>query len=290
MKVALTTHLRTQISALKPQTSKLKTQISHHERNELMDIKILVATHKKYWMPKDSVYVPVQVGAALHPALGYVPDNTGDNISAQNPNYCELTALYWAWKNLDCEYIGLCHYRRYFGHKVYSKDIEKKKGAIFHREDYGKLLQKYDVILPVKRNYYIETVRSQYEHAHYKKDLDEVERIISEKYPGYSDAFTRVMNRRKLHILNMFVMKKSLFDEYCTWLFDILFELEKRTDLSGYDSYEARLFGFMSERLFNVWLERQNLKKCEAPVVFLENIDWPKKIADFLKRKVTGRK
>lgn len=70
----------------------------------------------------------------------------------------------------------------------------------------------------MKRNYYIETVRSQYEHAHYKKDLDEVEKIISEKYPGYSDAFTRVMNRRRLHILNMFVMRKSLFDEYCTWL------------------------------------------------------------------------
>ena len=254
-----------------------------------MDIKILVATHKKYWMPKDSVYVPVQVGAALHPALGYVPDNTGDNISAQNPNYCELTALYWAWKNLDCEYIGLCHYRRYFGHKVYSKDIEKKKGAIFHREDYEKLLQKYDVILPVKRNYYIETVRSQYEHAHYKKDLDEVERIIAEKHPGYSDAFTRGMNRRKLHILNMFVMKKSLFNEYCTWLFDILFELEKRTDMTGYDNYEARLFGFMSERLFNVWLEQQNLKTCDVPVIFLENINWTKKIANFLKRKFIGR-
>ena len=57
-----------------------------------MDIKILVAAHKKYWMPKDSVYLPIQVGDALHPALGYIPDNTGDNISAKNPNYCELTA------------------------------------------------------------------------------------------------------------------------------------------------------------------------------------------------------
>jgi len=255
-----------------------------------MNIKILVAAHKKYWMPSDDVYMPIQVGAALHPALGYVSDNTGDNISAKNPNYCELTALYWAGKNLDCGYIGLCHYRRYFGHKVHTKDLEKKKNAIFHREDYIKLLQKFDVILPIKRNYYIETVRSQYEHAHYKKDLDEVERIIAEIYPGYSDAFTRIMNQRKLHILNMFVMKKSLFDEYCTWLFDILFELEKRTDLSGYDTYEARLFGFMSERLFNVWLERQNLKKCEVPVVFLENIDWPKKIGNFLGRKFLGKK
>lgn len=88
----------------------------------------------------------------------------------------------------------------------------------------------------------------------------------------------------------MFVMKRSLFDEYCTWLFDILFELEKRTDMTWYDTYEARLFGFMSERLFNVWLERQNLKKVEIPVVFLEKIDWPKKIADFLKRKITGKR
>ena len=113
-----------------------------------MDIKILVAAHKKYWMPKDSVYLPIQVGAALHPALGYVPDNTGYNISDKNPNYCELTALYWAWKNLECEYIGLCHYRRYFGHTVYSKDVEKKKSAIFSKVDYENLLTKYNVILP----------------------------------------------------------------------------------------------------------------------------------------------
>lgn len=83
-------------------------------------------------------------------------------------------------ENLDCEYIGLCHYRRYFGHKVHSKDIEKKKGAIFTKTDYEKLLTKYDVILPKTRNYYIETVRSQYEHAHFKKDLDETEKIIAE--------------------------------------------------------------------------------------------------------------
>lgn len=75
--------------------------------------------------------------------------------------------------------------------------------------DYENLLIKYDVILPKMRNYYIETVRSQYEHAHFKKDLDETEKIIAEKYPGYSDAFNKVMNQRKLHILNMFVMKKS---------------------------------------------------------------------------------
>lgn len=251
-----------------------------------MDIKILVAAHKKYWMPTDDVYLPLHVGREGKEDLGYLGDNTGDNISAKNANYCELTGLYWAWKNLKCDYIGLCHYRRYFaGENIHGNDVEKKKSAILKQQDYEKLLQEYDVILPVKRNYYIETVRSQYEHAHNKRDLDETEKIIAELYPEYSEAFEKVMGGTKLHILNMFVMKKQLFDEYCSWLFSILFELEKRIDISGYNQYEARVYGFISERLFNVWFKKQQLKVKELPVVFLEKQNWPKKIAEFLKRK-----
>lgn len=241
-------------------------------------------------MPDDSVYMPIQVGAALHPDFGYTSDNIGENISAKNLNYCELTALFWAWKNLACDYIGLCHYRRYFGYKVHTDDVEKKKQAIFTREDYENLLSKYDVILPVKRNYYIETVRTQYEHAHYKKDLDEVEKIIAEKYPSYSTAFLSVMKRRKLHILNMFVMRKENFDAYCNWLFDILFTLENRIDISDYSPYEARIYGFLSERLLNVWLEKQPFKEVDVPVVSLEKVEWPVKIEKFLKRKFFGKK
>ena len=247
-----------------------------------MDIKILVATHKEYWMPEDNVYIPLHVGREGKQDLGYVGDNIGKNISVKNANYCELTGLYWAWKNLDCEYIGLCHYRRYFSKGSVGQD---KKAAILHKDDYEKLLQKYDVLLPKKRNYFIETVRSQYEHAHNKRDLDKVEKIVEELYPEYSEAFDKVMNRTKLHILNMFVMKKDKFDEYCQWLFDILFKLEKRIDITSYNQYEARVFGFLSERLFNVWLEKQNLNCCEVPVVFLEKQDWGKKIYEFLKRK-----
>lgn len=250
-----------------------------------MDIKILIATHKKYWMPEDKVYLPMHVGREGKDDLGYIGDNTGDNISSKNANYCELTGLYWAWKNLDCDYIGLCHYRRYFAGKKHGQD---KKTAILHKEDYTKLLQECDVILPQKRNYYIETVRSQYEHAHNKRDLDETERIIEEIYPEYSQSFARVMDRKRLHIFNMFVMKKEDFDAYCKWLFDILFELEKRIDISDYNQYEARVFGFLSERLFNVWLEKEDMKKKEVPVVFLEKQDWGKKIYNFLERKFKG--
>lgn len=245
----------------------------------------MVATHKKYWMPKEKIYLPIHVGKKGKDDLGYIGDDTGDNISIKNPNYCELTGLYWAWKNIDCEYIGLCHYRRYFAHKSKSNNLEDKRQAILTKVDYEQLLQQYDVILPKKRNYYIETVRSQYEHAHNKRDLDEVENIIKEKYPEYIKAFEKVMNSRKLYIYNMFAMKKSLFDEYCAWLFDILFTLENRIDISDYDKYNARVFGFLSERLFNIWLEKKSLKVKTINVVFLEKINWIKKIYKFMKRK-----
>ena len=112
-----------------------------------MDIKILVATHKQYWMPEDKIYLPIHVGRVEKADLGYLGDDTGDNISAKNANYCELTGLYWAWKNLKCDYIGLCHYRRYFAHAVSGSDMEKKKLAILQRTDYEKLLKQYDVIV-----------------------------------------------------------------------------------------------------------------------------------------------
>ena len=250
-----------------------------------MDLKILVATQKKYWIPADSVYFPVQVGAEGKPKLGYARDNIGENISKKNPNYCELTGLYWAWKNLDVEYIGLCHYRRYFANSVHSRGMDKKKKAILKKADYEKLLSTYDVILPTQRNYYIETVRSQYEHAHFKKDLDTVQNIIAETESSYLEAFQKVMGQRRLHLYNMFVMKKKDFDSYCKWLFGILEKAEKEIDTTTYSLYEARVYGFLAERLFNVWLTKQQMKTIEVPVVCLEPIDWPAKITNFLKRK-----
>lgn len=89
-----------------------------------MNIKILVAVHKNYRMPDDPMYLPVFVGKEIHPTVNHTfqGDNTGDNISKKNPHYNELTALYWGWKNLDVDALGLIHYRRYLtmGH---SKDL-----------------------------------------------------------------------------------------------------------------------------------------------------------------------
>ena len=250
-----------------------------------LDLKILVASHKEYWQPEEDVYLPIHVGCTGEAKFGIVGDNTGDNISEKNANFCELTGLYWAWKNLDFEYLGLCHYRRYFGHKNYFDGTEKLKQKIFQRSDYENLLKDNDIILPFQRRYYIETVRSQYEHAHSARDLEQIEHIISVKYPEYLRSFRAVMNRRRLHLWNMFVMKKTLVNSYCEWLFNILFTYEKWMDEHNLKEQKWRLFGFISERLLDVWLHGKKLKTAEVDVVMLEHVNWFKKGSDFLRRK-----
>lgn len=253
-----------------------------------MNIKILVATHKKYWMPEDEVYLPIHVGKEGKQDLGYIGDNTGNNISIKNPNYCELTAIYWAWKNLEADYIGLVHYRRYFT-KHNLRNCEKKKQDILTKNDFENILKDVDIIVPDKRKYYIETIRSHYNHSYYEKDLNETECIIKEIYPEFSRAFNKVMNRTWAHMFNMFVMRKDYFDEYCEWLFTILFELEKRIDISSYTVMEARVFGFISELLLDVWLETKQVKFKEVNVSFMEKQNWLKKGTLFLKRKIIGK-
>ena len=154
-----------------------------------MNIKILVATHKQYWMPEDSVYMPIHVGREGKADIGYTGDHTGDNISSKNANYCELTGLYWAWKNLDADYIGLVHYRRYFTRKEV-RSVEDKKNQILTGPEWEKLLSEYPVVVADKRKYYIESNRSHYNHAHHSDGLDAAEQIIAEKYPEYRTMCT----------------------------------------------------------------------------------------------------
>lgn len=237
------------------------------------DLKIVVATHKPYRMPSDGAYLPLQVGAAGKPDLGFVRDDAGENLSAKNANYCELTGLYWAWKNLPCDYIGLVHYRRLF-----KADVARLR----------RLLKTTDVILPARRHYVIETNYSHYAHAHHAADLDLAREIIAVRHPAYLTAFDAVMKGRSGHRFNMFVMRRELCDAYCEWLFDILFELERRLDISSYSTYDARVFGFVAERLMDVWLKGRHLSWREVPVLNLEDQHWISKIFQFLLRKIRG--
>ena len=249
------------------------------------DIKVIVATHKPYWMPSDKLYVPVRVGAEGKENLGFTPDNTGDNISFKNANYCELTGLYWAWKNLDCEYLGLAHYRRHF---TVLRGTSDRRDILTLEQARG-LFQNVDALLPKKRNYWIESNYSQYAHAHHAIDLDETRRIIEEKYPDYLEIYDSSMKKTTGHRFNMFIMKKELADAYCAWLFDILFELEKRLDISDYSANDKRVFGFVSERLLDVWLEQNHIKCKDIPYIFLEKENWITKGVNFILRKMNKK-
>ena len=250
-----------------------------------MKTRIVVAVHKPYPMPQDPVYLPVQAGSALHEPLGFTGDDSGENISKKNPNYCELTCLYWAWKNLDADALGLCHYRRYFAGRPFGSKWER----ILTGEQAEKLLSKTPVVLPRKRNYYIETGWSQYAHAHHEEDLLAVRAILETQYPAYVPAFDRTLGRTKGHRFNMFIMRREALDDYCTWLFAVLAELEEKLDISEYSSNDQRVFGFVAERLLDVWIETEGVPYYECPVIHMESQHWLKKGSAFLKRKFAAK-
>ena len=245
-------------------------------------IRIIVAAHTPYPMPKDPMYLPLRVGRGGKALPGWAEDSTGDNISDKNPRYCELTGLYWAWKNLDdADYIGLAHYRRHFTARRGRADMRRALTG----EQAEEALRNADVLLPSPRHYWIETNYSQYAHAHHAVDLDTARTVLQEKYPAYLPAFEACMRRTWGHRFNMFIMRRDLLDRYCAWLFDILFELERRLDISGYSPNDQRVFGFVGERLLDVWIEAEGIPYRDVPYMFLERQNWLVKGGRFLLRK-----
>lgn len=227
-----------------------------------MSIKVYIAAHKKFEEPNKDIYIPLHVGAENKNDLGYLKDSTSDNISLKNPNFCELTGLYWMWKNSDADIIGLVHYRRYF----FKNWKSHKLSEILSENDIKEILNDYDIILPKKIKISFNTVESFYEKIHNIDDYKKCRKIILNKYPEYIDSFDKFSKSRSMYAYNMFICNKKIMDEYCKWLFDILFELEKQVNISSYDDYNKRIFGFLSERLFNVWIMKNNLKIKELNV------------------------
>lgn len=262
----------------------------------MKDVKIIIATHKKYWMPEDNIYLPLHVGAegkydkkGKPLDLGYIKDNTGENISIKNPNYCELTGLYWAWKNLKCDYLGLVHYRRHF---VWKRKSDNQLKNIINADELFQLLADCRVIVPKKRCYYIETLYTHYAHTHYAEHLDITRGIIKQRYPQYLDSFDMVMKQKSGYMFNMFILERTLLNQYCRWLFDILFSLEDSVETQDLSFYQGRFYGRVSEILWNVWLryqiennyiQRNDVR--ELSYVYMESIDWKRKIYSFLRAK-----
>lgn len=224
----------------------------------MMKTEIYIATHKAYDFPKIDGYIPIHVGKALTDLdLGIIGDNTGDHVSELNSNFCELTALYWMWKNSDADILGLVHYRRYF--------CEDDKN-ILDIAQYKKLLNN-TIILSKKESFlkrekkmfgikFLEyySVQEQYDLVHSDKDWISLRDVILIRCPVYSSAFEKISNKKNgISLYNMIIGDSRIIRKYAEWLFNILFELSKNIDVSNYDSYQRRIFGFMSERLLNVF-------------------------------------
>ncbi|WP_283576494.1 DUF4422 domain-containing protein [Limosilactobacillus oris] len=227
---------------------------------------VYVITHKTFEYQLPEGYRPLLVGAEFNAnPNGYLADNTGKNISDKNHSFCELTGLYWMWKNTSDEKLGLSHYRRYFSkyttfNQLFFSILVSGKEKPVTTAKLDKLLERYDWIV-AKRQLIIEgTMWDQFAQAHHVKDMNITREVIAELTPECIPAFDTVMNQRKISYYNMFYTSKEELDRYANWLFSILFEVEKRVDISQYDSYQQRLFGFLAERLFNVWLYYRNPK------------------------------
>ena len=150
-------------------------------------VRIYCMAHKKYEKLNNDIYIPLQVGAALHNSLGYHSDNTGDNISERNPYYSELTGLYWLYKNdSDCDITGLCHYRRYF---------INERNEVLLKEDIEHILNEYDIIVSEPLELESQSLYESYAVKHNKKDMDLTREAVSKLYPDYLDTFDEVMPR-----------------------------------------------------------------------------------------------
>lgn len=240
-------------------------------------LKILVCYHKPYTMPPndDEILLPIQVGKALTDTdLHIQADNELNglpcgNISSKNATYNELTAIYWAWKNIkklypDVKYIGLYHYRRFFAfdeQKFFASDINKPEEAIMNYSlDAEKIIRilEADRVILAKRSVFSSTAAAQYCMCHVSDDYRSLKNIIREKYPDYYDAFIDIMEKNnKLSPFNMFIMKYDDFVKYCEWIFGILPLIEPEIRKNS-NAYQRRLF--ISERLLNVYIHKHHMK------------------------------
>lgn len=261
--------------------------------NKEPKIKIYVVCHKPSYVPENPYLYPIQVGTALSksPLEGMLHDNEGDNISDRNKSYCELTAQYWAWKNEDADYYGFFHYRRYFafdpnlnrddgwGNIAYDRiseaAIEEMK---LHPDEMKALITKYDMISVKGRRYpriqeggalldvYHEYGTVPFQH---REDLDVALQVLEEKYPEFKQIAQEYMHSSVAHECNMFIMKKEIYHDYCAWLFDILFEAEKRIDTTWYSVEEYRIMGYLAERLCGIYYmylkQKEGIRTFELP-------------------------
>ena len=238
--------------------------------------RIFVSAHKPVETFDSDILQPVQVGCAMRDQLfsWSLHDNDGENISSQNPMYCELTTQYWAWKNVEAPYIGFCHYRRYFDftdtphdQNIYGEIMDDRICAATQAR-YGlddasimRALDGVDIVTTVVQDIrdYMgpdATLRSQYDAADqlHVEDLDRVVKILIAHHPEYEQDARDFLAGHTGCFCNMFIMRNELFRDYCAWLFPILQEFVDGWDSSCCSREGVRTPGHLSERLLNIYL------------------------------------
>lgn len=236
-----------------------------------MNIKIAVCHHKPTPFCQTEQIIPVHAGKAkAHIDLGFPGDDSGDNISHKNDSWCELTVLYWMWKNVTADYYGLFHYRRYicFTPAKRATQSYEDTGAQFIAENgltpsiITKACSQADIITPDRIPVHpvgvpgtIYSCYDQYAQHHYKRDLDKVLLLSKTLSPHIYPYVLKTMASKTASFFNMFIMKKEFFNEYAEWLFPLLEAAEAQLDISSYDPFQRRIWGFLSERLLNAYVD-----------------------------------
>lgn len=270
----------------------------------MKNIKIAVACHKPSVLPNNPLFVPVQVGAALAarrmPGMRY--DDEGENISVKNPSYCELTAQYWAWKNLDADYYGLCHYRRFLcftqtdAPRNERKHIEAyaideynlKRFGLEDEEQMRQMIEENDAVvgeLQKVSNLYTPRGVQKTAYAHWKahdralihtEDLDRMLEILDQLAPEIGKDAREYLKTNTFLGFNCFVLKRELFDELCGIEFAVLEQLEQQVDVSHYCQQLSRIYGFMGEIICSSYiyhLEKKKRRVKHVPILYFNYTD-----------------
>ena len=211
-------------------------------------LRIFIVTHKPCSIPSDGVMTPIHVGRAVSPykvEMSWMQgDDTGDHISSKNGSFCEMTAHYWIWKNVkDCDYAGVCHYRRYWGIDITEKTVSE-------------VMDNADVLM-VEPSWHMDSV-----YAYFAKFMGAENMTI----------LWMVMKKLgvKFHPFNMLLCRKSLFDEYAEWMFSILGECEKIVKPSPYTN-GRRALAYMAELLTGVYFIHRELRINTVPYYKIED-------------------
>lgn len=256
-------------------------------------VKIFISYHKKCKIIKSDILEPIQVGRVNADKIieGIIGDNTGENISAQNPKYCELTAQYWAWKNYDKignpDYIGFMHYRRHF---IFNENYEPEEKDNMHKYGYSayvfeNLSKNYfskiylddeHIRESVKNTDMIFVKKANMKRLHckngredfikncpgsYAEDYDKCMDLIKKLYPEYIQEIKDLNNGPYRYFYNMFIMKREDFFEYSEFLFSILEEYKKEIDFTNYSRNGQRLLGYMGEFILTLFAFKKSKDK-----------------------------